>query len=61
MAYDSRTVGYKVLEIAQKKGIEDLSSLKLLKLVSFAHAWNLALRSKSLCKAPAEAWTYGPF
>lgn len=60
MAHDSRAVANEMLKIAQNKGIKDMSIMKLIKLVYFAHEWTLGLTGKPLCFDSPEAWQYGP-
>lgn len=44
---------------AQKEE-QDLTLLRLMKLVYIAHGWNLALFGKKLVSEEVEAWKYGP-
>lgn len=60
MAYSAIAVANAFIEKAEKKGINDLSPMKLQKLVYFAHAWMLALADKPLIKEDVKAWKYGP-
>jgi uncharacterized phage-associated protein len=42
------------------KNLDEVTPLKLQKLIYFAHGWNLALRDAPLIAEPVEAWEYGP-
>lgn len=41
-------------------GHNDMTSLKLLKIVYIAHGWMLGLHDKPLISEDVEAWKYGP-
>lgn len=60
MAHDSRAVANEILKIAQKMGIQDMSIMKLIKLVYFAHELTLGFTGRPLCDDSPEAWQYGP-
>lgn len=60
MAYSAIAVANAFIEKAKNKGINDLSPMKLQKLVYFAHAWMLALADKPLIKEDVKAWKFGP-
>lgn len=57
--YHSVEVAWKMLQIAQSKGIS-LSNLQLQKLVYIAHGYLLGWKNKALIVEPIEAWNYGP-
>ena len=59
MAYDSKAVANRFLELATANG-QTLSPMKLLKLLYFAHGWYLAITGKPLLDEAIEAWNYGP-
>ena len=59
MGHDSKAVANEIFKIGQEKGIQ-MSMMKLIKLVYFAHAWMLGLKGKPLCSDEVEAWQYGP-
>jgi uncharacterized phage-associated protein len=59
MSYCASMIANYFLKKAKQAG-EHLSPMKLLKLVYFAHGWNLAIKDQSLLKEPVEAWPYGP-
>jgi uncharacterized phage-associated protein len=40
--------------------LEEVTPLKLQKLIYFSHGWNLALRNAPLIDELVEAWEYGP-
>lgn len=60
MAYSAIAVANAFIEKAKGKGINDLSPMKLQKLVYFAHAWMLAIVDKPLIKDNVKAWKFGP-
>ena len=43
-----------------KNSSQDLSPMKLLKLVYLAHGWYLALEQRALIDEPIVAWQFGP-
>jgi uncharacterized phage-associated protein len=45
---------------AKEEQIKDMTPMKLIKLVYFAYAWNLAIFNKKLFSEKIEAWRYGP-
>jgi len=47
------------LEKAEEAG-DTLSPMKILKLVYYAHGWNLALKGEPLIDETVEAWKFGP-
>lgn len=57
--YHSVEVAWKMLQIAQAKGV-NLSNLQLQKLVYIAHGYLLGWKNKPLISEPIEAWNYGP-
>src|SRR5579862_1609210 len=57
--HDSRAVANRILEAARARGIS-LTIMQLLKLVYYAHGWNLAAYGEPLTRDAAEAWQYGP-
>jgi uncharacterized phage-associated protein len=59
MPFQSVTIANEFLRIAQAHG-EALTSMKLQKLVFYAHGWSLALADKPLILNRIEAWDYGP-
>jgi uncharacterized phage-associated protein len=59
MPYSAAKVGNRLLEIAQQRG-QQLTPLKLLKLVYIAHGWSFAYLGGALVAEPAQAWQYGP-
>jgi uncharacterized phage-associated protein len=59
MTYDARQVANWFVERARKDG-KSLSIMSLLKLVYFAHGWNLAFNKAPLFSNRIEAWQYGP-
>jgi uncharacterized phage-associated protein len=59
MGYPATAVANYLLESAQKTGLS-ITPMQLLKLVYFAHGWNLALTDQSLIDDQIEAWKFGP-
>jgi uncharacterized phage-associated protein len=59
MPFSATAVANDFLKIASEKG-EELTSMKLQKLVFFAHGWHLALAGGPLIFNRIEAWDYGP-
>lgn len=48
------------IDKAIASGANDLSQLKLQKLVYYAHGWHLGLAESPLFVEPVQAWKYGP-
>jgi uncharacterized phage-associated protein len=59
MPYDAREIANYFLDQADEKGME-LTIMSLLKLVYFAHGWNLAKFGQPLVENTFEAWEHGP-
>lgn len=59
MFYDAKQIANWFVARAKRDG-NALSIMSLLKLVYFAHGWNLELRKKPLFSNRIEAWQYGP-
>ncbi|WP_422022236.1 Panacea domain-containing protein [Roseibium sp.] len=59
MAHDARAIANFFLDCAIERQLE-LTSLSLLKLLYFAHAWHLAKYNSPLAGQPFEAWKHGP-
>ena len=59
MEHDARSVANKIIELAHENG-EDVTPMKVNKLVYFCHAWMLGLYHEPLLSEPIEAWKYGP-
>lgn len=57
--HDSRAIANQIIRIGNEKGVS-LTIMKLIKLVFFAHGWNLGLTGNPLSRDPVEAWQYGP-
>ena len=57
--YSALDIAKEFLKVACQKG-EQLSHMKLQKLVYFAHGWHLGLTGKPLLDETIEAWQYGP-
>lgn len=59
MAYDARIIANWFVTRAQRDG-KILSIMSLLKLIYFAHGWNLEMRKAPLIGNGIQAWQYGP-
>lgn len=59
MPYSAAKVANRMLEIAQTRG-EEITPLKMLKLVYIAHGWSFPYMGSPLLAEPAQAWQYGP-
>lgn len=59
MSYDALAVANYFLDLARLKG-DSLTSMKLQKLIYFAHGWSLAISDSPLIDETIEAWGYGP-
>ncbi len=59
MPYSAAKVANEMLEIARTRG-EEITPLKLLKLVYIAHGWSFPYLRDPLLAEPAQAWQYGP-
>ena len=57
--HDARAIANFFLDRAERRGMK-LTTMTLLKVLFFAHAWYLAKESKPLIAQPFEAWEYGP-
>lgn len=60
MAYSATAIANAFLDIARRAGCNDLTPMKLQKLVYFAHGWYLAASGNPLINETVEAWRYGP-
>ncbi|ARJ43271.1 DUF4065 domain-containing protein [Cronobacter sakazakii] len=60
MAYSAIAVANAFIEKANSKGINDLSPMKLQKLVFFAQSWSLRLLERPLVEDFFAKWQYGP-
>lgn len=59
MPYSAAKIANEMLSIAQARG-EEITPLKLLKLVYIAHGWSFPYLREPLLAEPAQAWQYGP-
>ena len=59
MEYSACSVANVMIRKAHESG-EDITHLKVQKLVYFCHAWMLAIHKKPLLNEPVEAWRFGP-
>ena len=60
MSYPTLAVANFLLELAQTKGVGDITPMKLQKLVYYANGWNLGATDEPLIHEQVEAWRYGP-
>ena len=58
-AHDPRAIANKILDIRAATG-KPLTIMQLIKLVSIADGWSIALLGKPLSKEAPQAWQYGP-
>ncbi|MCH9845847.1 MAG: DUF4065 domain-containing protein [Alphaproteobacteria bacterium] len=58
--YDSRHIANHILSHATKYEMNDVTMLKLLKLVYLCHCWHLAILNRPLISDKIEAWKHGP-
>lgn len=59
MPYDARAVANYLLDYGATKS-QPVTTMSLLKILFFAHAWHLAKKGIPLVGQPFEAWPYGP-
>lgn len=59
MPYDPLAIANYFIDLAKSKG-EDISPMKLQKLIFFSHGWNLAVKDAPLIDEQIEAWSFGP-
>jgi uncharacterized phage-associated protein len=59
MPYSAAKVANRMLELARTRG-QEITPLKLLKLVYIAHGWSFPYLREPLLAEPAQAWQYGP-
>lgn len=60
MAYSAIAVANAFIQKANEAGIDDLSQMKLQKLVFFAQSWGLRLYERPLVEDFFAKWPYGP-
>lgn len=60
MSYSLVTVANYFIDRAEQEGVNDLTPMKLLKLVYIANGWSLGIRGTPLFNEEVEAWMYGP-
>ena len=60
MPLSAIAVANEILRQAHENGINDITPMKLQKLVYFAHGWYLAATGEPLLNEQVEAWRYGP-
>lgn len=58
--YSPKAVANALLRIAEQSGSNDITPMKLQKLIYYAHAWSLAIYNSPLINNEIQAWTYGP-
>ncbi|NQS97029.1 MAG: SocA family protein [candidate division Zixibacteria bacterium] len=59
MTYEAKAVANYFLDLAWSKK-EEISPMKMQKLIYYAHGWHLAIYDKPLLNELIEAWRYGP-
>jgi len=59
MPFNPIAIANYFIEQAQSLG-DELTPMKLQKLVFFAHGWHLAIKNSPLIDEQVEAWSYGP-
>ncbi|HZI55526.1 MAG TPA: type II toxin-antitoxin system antitoxin SocA domain-containing protein [Verrucomicrobiae bacterium] len=59
MPFPSKVIANEFLELARRDG-QDVTPMKLQKLVYLAHGWHLALTGQPLLEERIEAWQFGP-
>ena len=59
MNYHAKSMANFVLDLAERQQL-DVTPMKLLKLIYFAHGWHLAIKGESLIDDHVEAWKFGP-
>lgn len=60
MPYPAVAVANAFIDIGKQNNANDLTPMKLQKLVYFAHGWNLGATGAPLINEQVEAWRYGP-
>lgn len=60
MPYSAKAIANEFIKRAVKDDRNDLSPMKLQKLIYFAHGWYLANVHKPLINETIQAWKYGP-
>lgn len=60
MTYELNTVANAFIRKARESGRNDVTPMKLLKLVYIAHGWSLGINNRPLFLEEVEAWKYGP-
>ncbi len=58
--HSAKAVANTILRRARDRGIQDITPMKLQKLIYYAHAWCLAVYNQPLVNEGVEAWNYGP-
>lgn len=58
--YSARAVANTLLTRAKELGINDITPMKLQKLIYYSHGWYLAFLEMPLIKEEIQAWKYGP-
>lgn len=60
MSYQLNTVANAFIRKARESGRNDLTPMKLLKLVYIAHGWSLGINNRPLFLEEVQAWKFGP-
>lgn len=59
MAYNPKAIANEFLWLAESHG-QELTPMKIQKLVYYTHGWHLAIKGKPLIDEQVEAWPFGP-
>jgi uncharacterized phage-associated protein len=59
MAFPAKAIANEFLTLAKNNG-QELTPMKIQKLVYFAHGWFLAITGRPLISENVQAWDYGP-
>lgn len=59
MSFSAKAIANYFIDHAASLG-QQLTPMKLQKLIYFAHGWNLAINNKPLINEQVEAWQFGP-
>lgn len=60
MTYPAVSIANAFIDIGKQNNSNDLTPMKLQKLVYFAHGWNMGATGSPLINEQIEAWQYGP-
>ena len=60
MAFSSIEIANQFVDLSLRDGVDDLTPMKIQKLVFYAHGWHWAIFDSPLIDEQVEAWEYGP-